>query len=99
MLVHQHGRNRQGFLHGEVDGGGGSVSVRTTASLLLKQARSEAADRRGAPRLRFFDSSTLHRLRQGAVYKRRAAAYILPRIAFGFWDSPAIAEKRSRVRR
>ena len=27
MLVHQHGGNRQGFLHGEVDGGGGSVSA------------------------------------------------------------------------
>ncbi len=27
MLVHQHGSDRQGFLHGEVDGGGGSLSA------------------------------------------------------------------------
>ena len=82
MLVHQHGSHRQRFLHGEIDGSCGSLTAGATSLIgLLKQARSKAADRRSAPRLRFFDFRVIHNVLFGTVYLQRVAEYSRRRIA------------------
>src|SRR5271163_762159 len=104
MLVHQYGGDRQGFLHSEVDGGGGSLRTPVNRQIHCVNRRGTDRLKGWAFRVCVIFVTFFHRICSGLVYFARAAAYSRHRshqpsddtvIKNGPVSTPARAPRRS----